>query len=129
MTDVPEMADQPILVIEDNSDFRALARWTLSRLGYAVVEAENGREALKYLRSHPKPRLIILDLMMPIMDGRQFRAEQLKDEQLRDIPTLICTCEPDPAKAARELNAAGYISKARGLGGMLDAVSQVCQTA
>jgi len=57
--------------------------------GYAADAVADGRAALAYLRSHPAPRLIVLDLMMPVMDGWQFLAERLKDETLSAAPVVV----------------------------------------
>ena len=59
--------------------------------GYDVATASNGREALVYLKSHSAPRLILLDVMMPVMDGYEFRVEQQRDPAIADIPVVVLT--------------------------------------
>jgi CheY-like chemotaxis protein len=56
-----------------------------------TAEAADGRAALAYLRCHPAPRLILLDLMMPVMDGWQFLAERHRDPGLAAVPVVVCT--------------------------------------
>ena len=84
-----------ILIVEDDEDVREAMVAFLEMKGYAVASAGNGREALDYLRDPPAPDLIITDLAMPVMDGRQFRREQLKDARLASIPMLVITAMAD----------------------------------
>lgn len=84
-----------ILLVDDDKDLREVLSEALELEGYAVTSAENGLEALKHLRSTvaalPQPCLILLDLMMPVMDGRAFRDELLKDPKLMGIPVVLIT--------------------------------------
>jgi CheY-like chemotaxis protein len=57
--------------------------------GYDSAMAANGREALDYLRRGSAPRLILLDLMMPVMDGWEFRREQQRDPAIADVPVVV----------------------------------------
>jgi len=84
-----------ILIVEDDEDVREAMVAFLEMKGYAVASACNGREALDYLRDAPAPDLIITDLAMPVMDGRQFRREQLKDARIAAIPMLVITAMAD----------------------------------
>jgi CheY-like chemotaxis protein len=84
-----------ILVVEDDEDVREAMVDFLEMKGYSVASAVNGKEALDYLRDTPVPDLIITDLAMPVMDGRQFRREQLKDARLAAIPMLVITAMAD----------------------------------
>lgn len=78
-----------ILLIEDDLGVRAVISDALRMEGYPIAEAGNGAEALRWLAHHPPPGLILLDLCMPVMDGAQFRAQQLRDPALRDIPVVV----------------------------------------
>src|SRR5262245_30107691 len=79
-----------VLVVEDDGDLRSELEGAITDLGYSVVGASDGQEALTVLRSGVSPpRLIILDLMMPVLDGWQFRAAQINDPELRRIPTVV----------------------------------------
>lgn len=80
-----------VLIVDD--DIGALDALTdlLDSDGYAVAQARSGLEALEYLRSNPLPRLIILDLLMPKMDGWQFLEERKKDGKLAPIPVVVLT--------------------------------------
>ncbi|HEX9400393.1 MAG TPA: response regulator [Anaeromyxobacter sp.] len=81
----------PIFVVDDDTDLREVIGELLVDEGYPTRLFENGRAALDLLRDGVRPRLILLDLMMPGMNGWQFRAEQLRDEALRDIPVVVMT--------------------------------------
>lgn len=80
-----------MLLVEDNTDTRdALARLLRLR-GYEVVETGDGQAALEYLWSGGRAALIVLDLVMPRLDGKRFRARQLEDEELARIPVVVFT--------------------------------------
>jgi len=79
----------PILIVEDHEDVRGGLLSMLQSLGYWTISAKHGQEALALLRSGPRPALILLDLVMPVMDGWQFRREQLRDPALAEIPVVI----------------------------------------
>lgn len=78
-----------ILVVEDDSAVRETVVELLEEEGYSVAEASNGAEALQVLASGAAPGLIVLDLMMPVMDGWTFRAEMRRDPRLAQVPVLV----------------------------------------
>ena len=80
-----------ILVVDDDPDIRESLREVLQDEGYEVNCVSNGREALDYLQTGPRPCVILLDLMMPVMDGWQFRVEQKKVAGIADIPLIVIT--------------------------------------
>jgi CheY-like chemotaxis protein len=82
-------AGKTILVVEDDGITRGAMKWVLEWEGYRVRCAANGQEALDLLRDGEKPSLILLDLMMPVLDGRQFRERQKQDPSLADIPVVV----------------------------------------
>ncbi|QIF03079.1 response regulator [Roseimicrobium sp. ORNL1] len=82
----------PVLVVDDDPDVRELFRRTLAMDGISIIEAANGAEALTQLRKQ-KPSLILLDLMMPVMDGFEFIAEFNLHAQWRDIPVIVITAK------------------------------------
>ena len=86
-----------VLVIEDDSDIRTALIDVLNEHGYEAVGAVNGLDALEKLRApqEKKPCLIVLDLMMPVMDGRAFREEQLNSPELASIPVVVVTAYRD----------------------------------
>lgn len=80
-----------ILVVDDDDDIRQTLRDVLEDEGYRVHEATNGREALARLRGDGRVCVVLLDLMMPIMDGWEFRQEQLSDPAIKDVPVVVIT--------------------------------------
>jgi CheY-like chemotaxis protein len=81
--------DAEVLIVDDDAPSSSMLADILDLEGYTVACSPNGKEALDYLRSGPPPRLIILDLQMPVMDGWQFRREQKMDNVLSKIPVVV----------------------------------------
>ena len=100
-----------ILLVEDELAIRRGLTSLLEGKGYVVSSAGNGREALAYLRSHPPPNVILLDLQMPVMDGWQFREQQLQDLALADIAVVVLSGIADAASRADVLGDVGYLQK------------------
>ncbi len=100
--------DRPVLVVDDDVEVRRLLRRMLEPAGYAVVEAENGRVALEHLREGP-PSVILLDLMMPEMDGFEFVAEFRRHEAWREVPIVVITAKDLSGEDRERLN--GYVQK------------------
>jgi len=101
-----------ILVVEDEFSQREALAEVLSRLGYEVQCAANGSEALELMRhSESLPGLILLDLMMPVMDGWEFRVEQRKDRALAEVPVVVLSALDDTAQKTLKDGAAAFLSK------------------
>jgi CheY-like chemotaxis protein len=114
-----------VLVVDDNPVCRDVLGILLRGAGYAVQEAADGRQALERLRAGPLPGLILLDLDMPVTDGFAFRAAQLRDSALADIPVVILTGGYGPGDAAR-LGAVGVLLKPADLDEVLHQVRCFC---
>jgi CheY-like chemotaxis protein len=95
--------DLPVLVVEDDAPLRELLRRMLEREGYTVVEADNGRAALDRLREGT-PGAILLDLMMPVMDGFEFLAELGHEDAWGRIPVIVLTARDLSAEDRERLN-------------------------
>ena len=95
-----------ILIVEDDAESREVLSELLAKEGYTVVCAKNGRDALDYL-SHSIPSLIILDLMMPIMSGWEFRERQRADPRLSSLPVVVTSA----SGLAPEIDADALIPK------------------
>jgi CheY-like chemotaxis protein len=78
-----------VMVVEDEAPARAGMEQLLRSVGYEAIGAPNGQAALDLLRSGVRARVILLDLMMPVMDGWAFRREQLRDPSLAHIPVIV----------------------------------------
>jgi signal transduction histidine kinase len=86
--------DKPlVLVVDDEEDIRNILKSIITKQGYDVVTAAHGAEALAYLRTHAKPRLILLDLTMPVMNGMQFIAERRRDANLATVPVVVMSAD------------------------------------
>jgi CheY-like chemotaxis protein len=114
-----------ILVVEDNEDLRDTLCELLKRQGYQVVQAGQGREALEHLRTAPAPALILLDLMMPVMNGREFRAEQLADPALAAIPTVVLSALDEAQQLRDAEGAARHLRKPVDFNQLLQAVREL----
>ncbi|MBC7975449.1 MAG: response regulator [Myxococcales bacterium] len=96
-----------VLVVDDDRDIRDSLIETLEDHGYAAIGAGNGVEALEVLRTaEAPPCLILLDLMMPVMDGREFREQQLKHAAWAEIPVIVVSAYGDVEEQAGALHLA-----------------------
>jgi len=112
-----------VLVVEDDACIRDLVLELLGGEGWKVVGAGNGEEALRRLREGPvRPELILLDLMMPVMDGWQFRAEQLRDPTLAQIPVVLMSASPE--EVAAEVSVDDRVPKPFDIDALLRAVTR-----
>jgi len=115
-----------ILIVDDDDDIRETLMLVLKSQGYEVTGAANGREALQYLRGHELPCVVLLDLMMPVMDGWQFREETSRDPSLAEVPLVVLTGGGDNMKRARPLRAAAWLDKPIPLEKLVKTLEQIC---
>ena len=99
----------PILVVEDDEALRAVLVDAIGQAGHPVISAPNGAAALEEVRRH-RPSLILLDLLMPVMDGRAFLDAYRRLPEPR-APVVICTAHADPVGQAVRLGASDYVKK------------------
>lgn len=118
---------QAILVIDDDVDVRETLSDLLVDEGYRVTGVNNGREALDYLKEATRPSLILLDMMMPEMDGWQFRLELQKDPSLARIPVVILSAHGNVREAALALGAADYLRKPLQAESVLEIAERYCR--
>jgi CheY-like chemotaxis protein len=111
-----------VLVVDDDPDICAVLRAVLETFGYYVELARDGAEALKKLRRGDAPCLILLDLMMPGMNGFEFRNEQLRDPTLASIPVVVISGAGDVAAKAATIGVEG-LAKPIDLDVLLETVS------
>ena len=83
-----------VLIVDDDTDLRESLGDVLRNQGYAVTLAANGKEALELLPGLRKPRGIVLDIAMPVMNGPQFYQAMRAVPELADTPVVILTCDP-----------------------------------
>ena len=97
-----------VLVVDDDYDLREMMRDVLVDEGYAVETASNGQEALDCLRDGNSPEIVVLDLMMPVMDGWHFLDEIKRDPNFADIPVVVMSASQE---GLRGLGAKEFLSK------------------
>lgn len=106
------MAKQTILVVDDEKDLLDLIEYNLRKEGFEVLKAENGEEGIAMAKEH-SPDLVLLDIMMPKMDGLQAVEEMRKDNELKKIPIILLTARSDEKTEVEGLNKGSddYITK------------------
>ncbi len=109
-----------VMIVDDDLDIRRGIAFALELEGYEVVEAADGREALQKLQQHARPAAIVLDLMMPRMNGWQFREAQQRDPELADIPVIAVSA----AAGDESIHADAYVRKPFALGTLFDAIAR-----
>jgi CheY-like chemotaxis protein len=115
-----------VMVVDDDPDIREVLSDCLEMEGYDVVEASNGAEALSSLRRGVRPDLIVLDLMMPVMDGWKLGEELKHDPALSSVPVLLTSAVNDLEKAAASIGARACLAKPFALTSFLAAVELFC---
>ena len=119
-----------VLVIEDDEAIADAIVDLLRDAGHAARHVPDGRRALEDLRGeHERPCVILLDLMMPVMNGYWFREEQAKDASLADIPVVVCTADTRAEDRALAIGAAGWLRKPLDPASLLDVVGRFCPRA
>ena len=113
-----------VFVVEDDVDTRDMLGRFLELEGFHVELASNGRQALDRLNSGIHPCIILLDLMMPVMDGWQFRRQQVLDQSLASIPVIVVSAAGKDRIA--DIDATAYLSKPVDLEQLLDRVTRHC---
>lgn len=117
-----------ILIVEDAPELQILLTQLFESEGYIAVQAFNGQQALDILRVMPKlPSFILLDIMMPVMDGFSFRKEQMKDPRLASIPVIVMTADSEPQVKAKQLGVHHFFKKPiRDLDKLLQVAESLC---
>jgi CheY-like chemotaxis protein len=113
-----------VLVAEDDPDLRDVILEVLTMAGYRALGLSNGAEVLAYLRStQDKPRLILLDIMMPLMDGWQFRKLQLEDPEIAGVPVVVLSAH---SQRPGDLETEGHLQKPIEIDALIDVARKFC---
>ena len=114
-----------ICLIEDDELNRHAIRELLQYEGYSVIEFANGKTALEHLKTNSNlPCLLIVDLIMPIMTGRQFLKEVIKHEEIANIPLIVCSTSDEELENLRP--AKSYFRKPIDIDSFLEVVEKYC---
>jgi DNA-binding response OmpR family regulator len=116
--------ERRVLIVDDDASIRGFLEEALTDEGYRVRTAVNGREALSILETW-QPSLILLDLMMPEMDGWEFRAQQRASAAVADVPVIVLSATRDLAAKAQVLEAAQVFPKPFDLDTLLGTISRI----
>ena len=119
------MTAPTVFIIEDDPDTREMLGKFLDLEGYQVETAVNGQQALERLKNGVRPSVILLDLMMPVMDGWQFRRHQVADDRLSQIPTIVVSAAGRDRMG--QVSADAYLAKPVDMDELLDRVSDFCK--
>jgi CheY-like chemotaxis protein len=122
----PQQPHGSILVIEDDGGVRESLAEILRMEGYRVHCCADGQQALDYLQSAPLPGLILLDLMMPVMNGWVFRDQQQQEQSLSSVPVVLISGVDDVGQQAAALGTVAYLTKPIDIGELLDTVARHC---
>lgn len=106
------MANKTILVVDDEKDLLDLIEYNLKKESFDVLKAENGEEGIRIAKEH-KPDLVLMDIMMPKMDGMEAVEKMRADDDLKSIPIIFLTARSDEKTEVEGLNKGGddYITK------------------
>jgi CheY-like chemotaxis protein len=115
----------PVLIVEDDEDLRDMMAQMLAIEGFAAAAVANGREALDYLRRAIKPHVILLDLMMPVMDGWEFRRRQQADPELAPVPVIVLSALD--RSRAEPVDAIAFLKKPLDFDRLLELVRDQCR--
>jgi len=115
----------PVLIVEDDEDLREMMAQLLTLEGFQTATVANGREALEYLHQASKPDVILLDLMMPVMDGWEFRRQQQADPAIAPVPVIVLSAL-DQGRASN-LEATAFLKKPLDFDRLLMLVRAYCQ--
>ncbi|QSQ21125.1 response regulator [Pyxidicoccus parkwayensis] len=114
---------RPLLVVDDDADLREALEEVLRDAGYEVLGASNGKHALEVLGAMPlQPGLVLLDMMMPVMDGGGFARAMRQMPQWRDIPILVFSASANARQVAEEIGACGHLRKPVDVDTLVEAV-------
>jgi CheY-like chemotaxis protein len=127
--ELSKIVDTPtkqVMIVDDDNDIRDAISQILEYEGYEVLQASNGQEGIDRLRDQQKPGLILLDLMMPVMNGWQFRTELQSNPILKEIPVVILSADGNIQQKSENIGVAGYLKKPIQLDTLLDTVKRYC---
>jgi CheY-like chemotaxis protein len=122
MSECPKIA-KTVLLVEDDESIREIMQMALEDEGYSVLSAANGKIGLEILEHFPELNLVLLDMMMPVMNGRQFLDEVARSRTLKNVPIVVVSATSDRKQME---GAKALIRKPTDLSSLLKAVANYC---
>ncbi|HWC65466.1 MAG TPA: response regulator [Thermoanaerobaculia bacterium] len=123
--DQPRGRRKTVLVVEDDPDSREVFSELLRGQGYQVVSVPSGRAAIAYLRDQERPSVILLDMLMPEMDGWQFRRAQQGDPRIAGIPVVVVSALKAVENSAKRFGAVAFLGKPVSPDDLIGTISRV----
>lgn len=122
------MSNKKILVVDDEKDFLKVITYRLKKAGYEVITASNGKECIERAKRF-SPDIIILDIMMPELDGLVVTLKLKSIDKTKDIPIIICTAVKagEDKVVAQNLGVADYYKKSDEIGNLITKIRRVLQ--
>jgi CheY-like chemotaxis protein len=121
---LPRPRQCPVLIVEDDADLREMMAQLLTIEGFQAATVANGKEALDYLHNVSRPDVILLDLMMPVMDGWEFRRRQREEQRIKDVPVVVLSALDQ--SHARDIGANAVLKKPLDFDRLLELVREYC---
>lgn len=115
-----------VLVVDDDRDIRETLAEILTDEGYEVLTARNGAEGLAIV-AEQRPGLVLLDLFMPVMDGAEFRRQQLSDPEIADVPVVVISAAAGLERKVEPLALAGWLEKPIHIDALFAMVGRYCR--
>jgi CheY-like chemotaxis protein len=114
-----------VLIVDDDEDIGETISLVLGTRGYKSSVARDGAEALQLMHDEPLPQVVLLDMMMPGMNGEDFRAAQLKDPRIADVPVVIMTGDGRAEEKAARLGVSRFLRKPIAINDLIDVIAAV----
>lgn len=115
---------RPVLIVDDDDNIRSTITEILEQAGYLTIGVSDGEEAMAQLHAGVRPAVILLDMMMPGMDGLSFQAELMKHTGLTPVPILVMTADHRLRDQVRPQGVFGYLAKPMDPASLLAAVAR-----
>jgi CheY-like chemotaxis protein len=115
-------AERPVLLVDDDAEIRQALAEVLTDEGFTVHVAQNGKEALEWLYKHTGPCVVLLDLMMPVMDGRTFLTVRSADPSLSKVPVLVISADAGCRELTKTHTVTGVFPKPLALDRLIAAI-------
>lgn len=116
-----------VLIVDDDPDIREVLSDLLTSEGFSVASASNGERALTWLKTSGRPSVILLDLMMPVMNGKTFRSEQLRDTELAQVPVVVMSASENLLGLNGEFEGLPRLAKPLEVDDLIDVIGRHCR--